>query len=174
MVNKIKRVIPLFLFAAFIAFIVFAPTGREGRLIEGGPAPDFELADLGGATWSLSGLRGSAVLINFWATWCPPCREEMSSLERLYESASGMPDFNVITILYEDDPLDAAAFLERNGYGLPSLVDPDGAVAASYGLTGVPESFLIDRNGVLRKKIIGPFSFDSPDAIRLYQKVLSR
>lgn len=136
-------------------------------------APDFELLDLEGNAVRLSDFRGGAVLVNFWATWCPPCREEMPSLSALHASFSGNPAFSALTVLYQDSPETAKDYLEKNGYLIPVLVDPKGSVAESYGLTGVPETFLIDGDGVLRKKIIGPFRFNSPEAIRLYEALIS-
>jgi len=171
---KAVHVLVLLVVAGFVAFIVLAPSPPVKRApVEGDVAPDFELLDLRGNAVRLSGFRGAVVLVNFWATWCTSCREEMPSLNALNASVSGTPAFSVLTVLYQDSPETAADYLEKNGYALPVLVDSKGSVAESYGLTGVPETFLIGRDGVLRKKIIGPFRFDSPEAIRLYEALIA-
>ena len=121
----------------------------------GKPAPGFTLKDTTGKSWRLGGLKGSLVFVNFWATWCPPCLAEMPSMEGLHRELAGQP-FHMLTILYSDDPGAAASFAGQNGYTFPILIDPDGEVAKAYGLTGVPETFIVDPEGVLKEKFIGP------------------
>jgi peroxiredoxin len=162
------RVASAFVFLAFIAFIVLAGCERSAdkvELLEGQSPPPFELRDINGNMWRLSDLKGSVVLVNFWATWCPPCRQELPSLQRLMEKTMDYPDFTILSILFNDDPFKAAAMLDANGYRFSMLKDPGGSVSKSYGLTGVPETYIIDKKGVLRKKIIGPMEFDAPNVI---------
>lgn len=139
--------------------------------VEGYAAPGFELKDVSGNTWNLSDMRGSVVLINFWASWCKSCKEEMPSLQRLYEKTKNDPGFHLVTILYKDDPMKAYAYMVKNNYGFPLLVDPAGSASVAYGLTGVPETFLVGKKGILRKKVIGPVDFDSP-GVNAYLKRL--
>lgn len=137
----------------------------------GQPAPDFSLTDTKGKVWTLSDLRGKVVFVNFWATWCPPCREEMPSMQALYSS---MPNekFEMLAILNNDDPLLAETLVARIGGTFPVLNDPDSSIATAYGLTGVPETFIIDTNGILREKFIGPRPWDSPEAKKMLNQYL--
>jgi peroxiredoxin len=125
------------------------------------PAPDFSLVDLNGKTWTLSELKGQVVFVNFWATWCPPCREEMPSMQRLYSSLP-KDKFKMLAILNKDKPEMAKIFAAKRGITIPILNDQDDNVGQKYGLTGLPETFIIDKTGVLRKKFIGPAKWDSP------------
>lgn len=137
----------------------------------GQPAPDFTLSDTKGKTWKLSDQKGKVVFINFWATWCPPCREEMPSMQKLY---SDLPreKFEMLTILSNDDPLLANTFIARVGGTFPVLIDPDSLIATAYGLTGVPETFIVDKDGILREKFIGPRPWDSPEAKKMLDQYL--
>jgi len=102
------------------------------------------------------------VFVNFWAAWCPPCIEEMPSIEALFRNLSGKPKFKMITILYRDDVDRITKSAKEQGYTLPIYRDPDGSAAIRFGITGVPETFIIDKNGILRDKVIGPYTWDSP------------
>jgi peroxiredoxin len=167
----IKYVVGLALLAGFAAFILLADPG--GRPAVGTAAPEFSLSDLEGKTWSLSALRGSVVVMNFWATWCPPCREEMPSINALNEIMRERDDFVILEVLYQDTPEKAAEFMKKNGYGLTVVVDTGEQAAKSYGITGVPETFVIDKKGILRKNIIGPSVFDTPSEVQFYRNLLA-
>ncbi len=131
-------------------------------------APDFQLPNLDGQIISLSDLRGKPVLINFWATWCPPCREEMPYLQQIYDewSSKGLV---LLTIDIGETPAQIKEFMQNNNLSLPVLLDATKSVAQRYNITGIPTTFLIDKNGVIRAKIIG--SFPSAEAI---EKELSK
>ena len=135
----------------------------------GEPAPDFTLVDLQGKTWTLSDLKGQVVFVNFWATWCPPCREEMPSMERLFNL---MPKdkFKMLAILNRDDPALARDFVKKLGVTMPILNDQPNEVGVKYGLTGLPETFIVDKQGILREKFIGPYQWDMPS----FQQMLGR
>jgi len=137
----------------------------------GKPAPDFTLADLDGRTWRLSELKGKVVFINFWATWCPPCREEMPSMQRLHTM---LPEdgFIMLAILNQDRPALGKAFAAKAGLTMPILVDQANTVGPRYGITGVPETYIVDKNGILREKVIGGARWDSPAAVRLIMKYI--
>jgi peroxiredoxin len=170
--SKIGIIIVAVLMAAFVGFILFQPQAIS--LSEGMPAPDFTLTDNNGKTWKLSSLEGSVVVINFWASWCPPCKEEMPFLHNLYRQTSDVPNFVILPILYKDDMQKAMAYLNGEGFAdLPVLSDPDMSAAKAFGVTGVPETYIIDKKGILRNKIIGGFKFDSSDAINIYKTLLS-
>ncbi len=143
-----------------------------GVAVVGKEAPDFTLADRQGRTWQLSKLRGQVVFVNFWATWCPPCLTEMPSMQKLYDS---MPreKFKMLAILYKDEPAAADRLALQKQYAFPILVDPGDRVGAAYGLTGVPETYIVDRQGILREKFIGPVQWDSPGARQMLMKYLA-
>ena len=130
----------------------------------GRPAPDFSLADLNGKVWKMSDLRGKVVFINFWATWCQPCREEMPSMEALHRDMQGSP-FQMLAILSSDTAANAEMMVKMVGATFPILLDPDGTVSRAYGITGVPETYIIDPEGVLREKFLGPRPWDSQGAL---------
>jgi peroxiredoxin len=146
----------------------------EGPLVAevGSPAPDFTLADTKGKIWRLSELKGQVVFINFWATWCPPCREEMPSMQRLLEKLP--PDkFKMLAVLYNDAPSMAETFASKLQLTMPILVDQNSGVGGSYGLTGVPETFIVDKQGILRQKFIGPAQWDSPQFLQMLQQYIA-
>ena len=126
---------------------------REPHPARGRSAPDFGLAALDGAPWSLSQLRGSVVLLNFWASWCEPCRRELPQLERLHQrhSADGL----VVLGVSEKNPGRARQYLDELGIGYPSLRDVDGSVMQSYRIHAIPTSLIIGRNGQLLKRMEG-------------------
>lgn len=137
------------------------------------PAPEFSLTDNNGTVWNLADLRGKVVFVNFWATWCPPCREEMPSMVLLDRSMREQnKDFVMLTILSNDDPEKGDAFVRSLGATFPVLADPDGKVATAYGLTGVPETYIIDKKGILREKYIGAWPWASKGALDVLAKYL--
>lgn len=135
------------------------------------PAPDFELKDINGKKWKLDDLKGKIVILNFWASWCNDCREEKKSIQA-YLSKNGIPDDLVfVTVLYKDNPSTVVEMIKKDGYTFPVLID-DGVVSSIYGIKGVPETFLIDKKGVLRHKILGPVQWDNPHIIPHLRQVL--
>ncbi len=173
--NIVKYIIAAAIILGFVAFILFFPQegGRRGPLLEGQPAPDFSLKDINGKTWTLSSFTNSVVVVNFWASWCPPCKEELPDLYTLDKETIENPNFTVVPILYQDDPETAKSFLESQGFGdFPIVLDPDSSVARAFGVTGVPETFVIDKKGILRKKHIGAYRFISADAVKLFNSLM--
>ncbi len=133
----------------------------------------FELIDPEQNTINISDLRGSVVFINFWATWCSSCIDELPSIEAMYKNFSGNPNFRVVTILYKDDLKRALAFMKMRGLTFPVYLNPDESAARMFGITGVPETFIIDKSGKLRHKVIGPADWDSPGALEIFQKLMT-
>lgn len=129
----------------------------------GQPAPDFVLQDTKGKTWHLSELKGKVVFVNFWATWCPPCRSEMPSMQELFQSLPAK-DFQMLAILSNDQPELAEKLATQIGFAAPILLDPTNGTAKAYGITGVPETYIVDKEGILREAVIGPLSWTSPEA----------
>jgi peroxiredoxin len=148
--------------------------GRHAVMQEGDQAPDFRLTALDGRTVSLSALRGKVVMVHFWATWCPPCVEEMPTLERLYRAMFGQ-EFELLAVSVDEGGAPAVgAFLKKNRLTLPVLLNPDRSVAALYGTLKFPETYLVDREGFVRKKIIGAADWTRPEAIGLIAELMKK
>lgn len=135
------------------------------------PAPDFTLTDTNGQTWVLSQLRGQVVMVNFWATWCQPCRQEIASLQALHRELTGK-GFQMLSILVNDDPNQAVLLANAAGLTFPVLIDHESTAITTYGITGVPETFIVDASGILREKVIGPWEWDSPKAHEMIKKYI--
>lgn len=139
---------------------------KPAQAVEGSTAPDFTLKDLNGKEVRLSDLRGKIVALNFWATWCPPCREEVPSLMRLNQAMAGK-QFQMLAVSQDEGGKEAVeAYFRKSSNNLPALIDSDQKVGKRYGLTGVPETFIIDKNGVILKKIVGGLDWSGPEVIR--------
>ena len=126
----------------------------KGGLI-GTPAPDFILTDMQGQKVTLSQFRGKVVVLNFWATWCPPCKDEMPSMEQLYRDYrdNGLV---MLAVNVEGNGKEAVEkFLRTTPHSFPILLDSENVAQNTYGVFRFPESFIIDRNGVVVEKIIG-------------------
>ena len=171
--------------ALFIILIVLAVAGalffagqKDGKRFtpvrEGDPAPEFRLAALDGRTVSLSSLRGKTVLVHFWATWFPPCVEELPVLDRMYRSLFGS-DLEVLAVSVDENGAAAVApFAQRNRISLPVLLDPDHAAANSYGTFKFPETYRVDRQGIVRRKIIGALDWSRPEAAALVKELVEK
>ena len=137
----------------------------------GDVAPDFQLEDTEGNIVSLSGLRGKIVLVNLWATWCPPCREEMPSMERLNNAMAG-EDFVMLAVNAEANGKEVVPeFLKKTPYNFPILYDDQGVVQSLYGVSKFPESFIIRKDGTIAEKIIGPLDWASPKTIAYFKNL---
>jgi len=119
-------------------------------------APDFELNTPKGDSIQLSDLRGQAVLVNLWATWCLPCRAEMQTIEKVYNEYKDQ-GFTVLAInmTYQDDPFAVMPFVNGQGLSFPILLDETSEMANAYQLRSLPSSFFVDRNGVINEVVIG-------------------
>lgn len=119
----------------------------------GKPAPGFTLLDTNGKAVSLSDFRGKVVLLNFWATWCSPCRKEFPELVKVY--ADGTTDVVVIGVNMQENADQVREFAEEYGASFPILIDPKAEVAEAYRMLGLPSSYFIDQRGVLREQHFG-------------------
>ena len=138
----------------------------------GEPAPNFQLRDLNGHLITLSDLRGKVVLLNFWATWCGPCRVEMPAMEQLYRMFQ-RKDFEILAV--STDAQGAAVtrpFQQENRLTFPILHDPDYRVGLTYGARSLPMTFLIDRQGVIRHQVFGARDWEAPEAQQLVQMLM--
>ncbi len=135
-------------------------------VLEGKPAPPFAGTDLAdGKPVNLEQLKGKVVLLNFWASWCAECVKEHASLLKLQREFGGRSDFAMLGVAYQNKAEDARAFLARMGAAYPNIVDEQGAIGIDYGVYGVPETFLIGRDGVIRCKHFGPLLEESYDKV---------
>lgn len=127
------------------------PAPQQGFL-----APDFELNTPTGETVKLSDLRGQAVLVNLWATWCPPCRAEMQAIETVYNEYKDQ-GFTVLAVnmTYQDNQFDIMPFVEEQQLTFPILLDETSEMASAYQLKSLPSSYFIDREGIISEVVIG-------------------
>ena len=140
---------------------------------DGKPAPSLELLDLAGRAWSLSAQAGRVVVMNFWATWCEPCRAEMPSLEALWQRHE-RDGVVVVAINYRETVPAIRRFLQVQPLALPILLDPDGAAAAAWTPRVFPSTVLVDRRGRPRETVLGELDWSSPVARELIEPLLAR
>ncbi|MFP3947604.1 MAG: peroxiredoxin family protein [Gemmatimonadota bacterium] len=149
----------------------------------GSPAPAFEAHDLNGRPVSLDDFEGRVVLLNIWATWCYPCRVEMPSMQRLYDEYRGT-DFEIVAVSIDaangaSDDMDRpggdiGAFADSLDLSFRILHDPTGRIQEVYQTTGVPESFLIGRDGVIHRRVLGATEWDTPENRQLVERLLEQ
>ncbi len=123
--------------------------------LQGATAPDFTYTLLDGTEMSLSSLRGKPVVLNFWASWCPPCRAEARTLEKVWEAYKGK-GVQFLGVAVNDQEKDAKAFLKEFGITYPNGQDTTTKISASYAITGIPETFFITKDGKIARHWIGP------------------
>jgi peroxiredoxin len=162
-----------FLILAGCLALFITACGEKPVASVGNPAPDFDTLDLDGKVWSLSKLKGKVVFINFWATWCSPCREEMPSMQRLYTKLP-KDKFEMIALFNNDKKPAVRKFVSQLGLTFPILSDEHNFAGTKYGLTGLPETFIVDKQGVIREKIIGPAKWDSPENVEMLMRYINQ
>ena len=153
---------------AFLGILVWASAqtgGRAGGMgvntefgvakVETELAPGFDLVLQDGGQVSPAELRGKVVLVDFWASWCAPCRQEAPVLEETYLEYAGA-DVEFVGVNIWDLPDNATEYVAQFGISYPNGVDEDGKIAIDYGVQGIPEKFFVDRNGLIRQKFVGP------------------
>lgn len=173
-----------------LVLAVLAPTFAAAQQSKGGPsidellksigltkpaftrAPDFNLRDGGGGIASLSGNRGNLILLNFWATWCGPCREEMPSMEQLSRSFGGQ-GFTVLAVNQRESAAQVARFMKTNGLNFRAPLDADGRVAAAYRVYGIPVTYLIAGNGQAIGMKSGSRDWAAREVVDVFRKLIS-
>ena len=135
-------------------------TGRSGEQLEGKMAPDFAALSIDDTTISLSDYIGSPVILNFWASWCPPCREETPILQRVWDENQDQ-GIIVLGVNVQDSEEDSLKYLEEFGVTFSNVYDEGGRITVDYGVTGLPVTFFIDRRGEIVGRWVGAISFDS-------------
>ena len=145
-----------------------------GPVAIGQPAPDFTLSDLNGRNYTLSQLRGKVVIVNFWATWCPPCRAEMPSMERLHRQLAGEGLVLLAVNIEKDGRRSVAQFLSAAPHSFPVLLDEQEVVQKRYGVYQFPESFIIRKDDVIDDKVIGAIDWAEPRTVAYFRDLIRR
>lgn len=140
---------------------------------EGFLAPSFSSQDLSGKSVSLGDFKGNVVLLNFWASWCGPCRIEIPSLNRLYRLRKDK-NFEILAVSVDRGSVSKiASFVASNEMSFPVLVNPQGDVGSRYWVRAIPTSFLLDKKGVIRWKVVGGKQWDGAEAVAKIDQLLS-
>lgn len=139
---------------------------------EGGPAPQLVLKDLEGREHDLAAYRGKVVLINFWATWCEPCRNEMPSIQRLRDKLVGKP-FVVLAVNVDEPDARVRLFLNRTRLDLPALMDPNKSATRNWGVRTLPATFIVGPDGRIRYRIIGDLDWSSETVVGVISQLIS-
>lgn len=167
-----RRILPIILLFGAVAVALTLHFGLSAQR-SGYAAPDFTLPDLDGKVHRLSDYAGQVVFLNVWATWCPPCREEMPSMERLYRRYAG-EGLVMLAVSEDEGPKEQVeGFVRSLGLSFPILLDPEGVIPRAYGVTGYPETFLIDRSGRIVHHTIGPEHWFSDPAREMVEELLA-
>ena len=146
-------------------------SGEPQKPEVGFQAPDFTLTAIDGSSYRLKDLRGKVVFVNIWATWCPPCRQEMPSMVRLYNMLKG-EGLEILAVSEDRDPQAVRQFAKRYGVTFPILMDEGKRVYQLYRATGVPETHLVNREGKIEASTIGPFDWTDPRVVQKVRELL--
>lgn len=162
-----NRILATIALTICISIIMFRPTA----IASDGKAPDFSLPDLSGKIINFSDYKGKVIFLNFFATWCPPCREEMPSIEKLYKGSKPL-NLTVLTVAIDKKGIGPVSrFIEENKYTFKVLLDPKNKAADKYEVKFVPTSFIIDRKGEIVDKIIGGRDWADPEMLDKFRKL---
>jgi len=150
----LKPVTVLILISALL-IVLGCAGGATSDLSIGGKAPDFELLDLDGKIHKLSDYQGQPVMLNFWATWCGPCRSEMPYLEEVY--TEWKEDLIFFAVNVGESSTDIIAFMDFYSFEMPVLLDSAKTVSHKYGISGIPTTYFIDEDGIIQNRVVGAF-----------------
>jgi peroxiredoxin len=170
----IKKAIGAGIIASLVMFAIFqqatkdevtesvAASNISSGITTGVLAPDFTLTDLAGKEVKLKDYRGKKVMLNFWATWCPPCKAEMPAMEKIYQQKSSEIEILAINL---DPQNDVSGFVNENQLSFPVLLDKNGATQHAYSIISIPTTFIIDEKGIITKKHIGSMTLEQMEEI---------
>ncbi len=165
--RRFRTLLPLAAAALLLSSAGCDRNGKPGQL--GQPAPLFAVTD-GQNAVDLTQLRGHVIVLSFWATWCAPCIEEMPSLQALQRQ---LPQVHVVAIASQQDPADYRAWIQRHPITILSIFDEQQKSNALYGSFRFPETYVIDKQGIVRRKFIGPQNWTSPEITDYLKKLAS-
>jgi len=168
MTKNIAYGLGILLLALFLYVSVFTTSETSAAFTKGGPAPDFTSKTINGEEITLSKLKGKVVVLNFWATWCPPCRSEMPLFNRVYEKYRDR-GFEIIAISTDSSERQVKKFIKEFGIKFPVVMDKQNLVS-KYNVSGLPTSFLIDRDGKIIKVRLGEYVEIEKDLKKLFVK----
>ncbi len=167
--------------AGLVVLLAWVNRDRLNPVGPGSDVPNFSAFDLEGTPKTLDDFREKVLLVNIWATWCPPCQQEMPSMQRLREAIPD-EDFAILAIsvdapfgetdIFGREGGNLEAFALEKGLTFSILHDPTGKIQEAYQTTGVPESFVVGRDGVILKKVAGPTEWDAPAHVEFIQRLL--
>ncbi len=174
--GKFSALIIAVVILAGIIGMVWMKSSKYEPVVAGAYVPDFTLKDMNGKEYILSSLKGKVVFINFWATWCKSCKDEMPSMQILYTylKEKNVP-FEMLAISMDrvTTQKEIGPFVSSLGLKFPILLDPWGKTDGKYKLTGVPETYIIDQEGKLAEKVIGPRNWETIAAVQTIFKLLN-
>src|SRR6266699_2841672 len=159
--------------AALVLVFFAMPTYRQGEASVAGKTPQNFPFEIAGKPAHLTDLKGKVVVLNFWATWCPPCVEEtpaLNKLQKYIESRNAL----VLGVSVDEDPDAYQKFLKDQGVVFPTFREPTRKVALDYGTPVFPDTYIIDRNGKLLRKFYGPQQWDSPEMLAYFDSILGK
>jgi thiol-disulfide isomerase/thioredoxin len=161
--------------AVVVALLLPVPSIAAVGTLEpwgGGAAPALALTDIEGRAHDLSAYRGKVVLLNFWATWCEPCRQEMPSIQRLRDKLAGKP-FAAIAINVDEPEARVRLFIKQTGFDLPVLLDPNKTITRTWGVRVLPVTFIVGKDGRVRYRLIGDLDWSSDRVVGLISELLA-
>ena len=164
-IGGVKRLACLLL---LLALVTACDRGEQPKFVNR-QAPDFTVQD-GDRRVALRSLRGKVVVLNFWATWCPPCVDEIPSLVKMQEQLRDQVTVLAVSV-DEDEPTYRKFMRDYGAEGLLGVREPSRASAALYGTTGFPETYIIDRNGIVQRKLVGPVNWTDPEMLAYLRQV---
>lgn len=133
-------------------------------------APNFSVASVDGKMKSRLSTKGKITLLNFWATWCPPCKQEIPTIQRLHDIMKS-EKFEIMAVDLGESPNSVKSFLEENKISYPVYLDPKNSLASLYASRGIPSTYILDKNGKFIAGIIGSFDYDSPEFINIMKEL---
>ena len=158
--------------AAFLVAVTGSTLHAAAGVSVNSPVPDLTLPDASGAVHHLTDFKGQVVLIDFWASWCVPCKTEFPALNRLWKEHGGAD--LVILAVAEDSAERVAPFVKDHGVEFPVLIDQYGGAMRAYGVSVIPVSVVVDRAGMIRAVMVGPRDYGSPEAVRFFDEIAGK
>ena len=159
-----KKVLAISLLVFLVGYAIFQainPTDAKVGITEGNVSPDFELMTLDGEKMSLSSLEGKKVILNFWATWCPPCREEMPDMQKIHNDYEGEVVVAAVNLTSSEKNIDSVKrFVDELGLSFPVLLDEDGKINKQFEVLSYPTSYIVNEDGVITTKFAGAMTYE--------------